>query len=139
MRFVDPALPVSFLVNCSTHLPKHFDIPFVVRLCIYLRVYAGRLRALCPSDPSNLLMLPGGNKDRHKLKEARPRIEGLVDNLLGSCDGNLKLEVVQLAAEYEHRLQLGQKPIFHLEAFVIAFMVLYKRFVEDALGSGMEW
>ncbi|OON14379.1 replication factor C subunit 3 family protein, partial [Opisthorchis viverrini] len=63
----------------------------------------------------------------------------LVDNLLGSCDGNLKLELVQLAAEYEHRLQLGQKPIFHLEAFVISFMAIYKRFVEDALGSGMEW
>ncbi|KAF6773715.1 hypothetical protein AHF37_07038 [Paragonimus kellicotti] len=60
--------------------------------------------------------------------------KGLVDNLLGSCDGHLKLELVQLAAEYEHRLQLGQKPIFHLEAFVISFMAIYKRFVEDALG-----
>ncbi|THD25512.1 Replication factor C subunit [Fasciola hepatica] len=66
-------------------------------------------------------------------------MRGLVDNLLNSCDGNLKLELVQLAAEHEHRLQLGEKPIFHLEAFIIAFMVLYKRFVEDALGSGMEW
>ncbi|KAF8569428.1 hypothetical protein P879_04491 [Paragonimus westermani] len=66
-------------------------------------------------------------------------MKGLVDNLLGSCDGHLKLELVQLAAEYEHRLQLGQKPIFHLEAFVISFMAIYKRFVEDALGPGVEW
>nr|CAH8854587.1 unnamed protein product [Trichobilharzia regenti] len=66
-------------------------------------------------------------------------MRGLVDNLLNSCDRNLKLELVQLAAEYEHRLNLGQKPIFHLEAFVIAFMAIYKRYVEDALGSGMEW
>ncbi|VDO86144.1 unnamed protein product [Schistosoma margrebowiei] len=65
--------------------------------------------------------------------------KGLVDNLLNSCDRNLKLELVQLGAEYEHRLNLGQKPIFHLEAFVIAFMAIYKRYIEDALGSGMEW
>ncbi|CAL8082071.1 unnamed protein product [Calicophoron daubneyi] len=66
-------------------------------------------------------------------------MRGLVDCLLNSCDGNLKLGVVDLAAEHEHRLKLGQKPVFHLEAFVIAFMALYKRFVEDALGSGVEW
>ncbi|KAK4470573.1 hypothetical protein MN116_006115 [Schistosoma mekongi] len=66
-------------------------------------------------------------------------MRGLVDNLLNSCDRNLKLELVQLGAEYEHRLNLGQKPIFHLEAFVIAFMAIYKRYIEDALGSGMEW
>lgn len=65
-------------------------------------------------------------------------LQGLVDNLLGSCDGSLKLEVVRLAASHEHRLRLGQKPIFHLEAFVIAFMAIYKRFIEDALGSS-EW
>ncbi|CAH8533629.1 unnamed protein product [Dicrocoelium dendriticum] len=66
-------------------------------------------------------------------------MRGLVDNLLGSCDGNLKLQLVRLAAEHEHRLQLGQKPIFHLEAFVIAFMALYKQYVEEALGSGTDW
>ncbi|VDN10002.1 unnamed protein product, partial [Dibothriocephalus latus] len=65
-------------------------------------------------------------------------MKGLVDNLLTSCDGSLKLELVRLAAIHEHRLQLGQKAIFHLEAFVIAFMAIYKRFVEDALG-GTEW
>ncbi|VDL95598.1 unnamed protein product [Schistocephalus solidus] len=65
-------------------------------------------------------------------------MKGLVDNLLTSCDGSLKLELVRLAAMHEHRLQLGQKAIFHLEAFVIAFMAIYKRFVEDALG-GTEW
>ncbi|CAH8516011.1 unnamed protein product [Schistosoma turkestanicum] len=66
-------------------------------------------------------------------------MQGLVNNLLNSCDGSLKLELVQLGAEYEHRLNLGQKPIFHLEAFVIAFMAIYKRYIEDTLGSGMEW
>ncbi|VDD83854.1 unnamed protein product [Mesocestoides corti] len=59
--------------------------------------------------------------------------KGLVDNLLASCDGSLKLELANLAATHEHRMQLGQKPIFHLEAFVIAFMAVYKRFIEDAL------
>jgi len=36
---------------------------------------------------------------------------------------------VRWAAFYEHRLQLGSKPIFHLEAFVAKFMSIYKRFL----------
>ena len=35
-------------------------------------------------------------------------------------------DVAQLAAQYEHRLQEGQKAIFHLEAFVAQFMSRYK-------------
>ncbi|KAL5963019.1 Replication factor C subunit 3 [Taenia solium] len=60
---------------------------------------------------------------------------GLLDNLLSSCDSTLKHELVNLAATHEHRMHLGQKPIFHLEAFVIAFMAMYKRFIEDTLGG----
>lgn len=50
-----------------------------------------------------------------------------------NCDGQLKAEVTQMAAHYEHRLQLGSKPIFHLEAFVAKFMAVYKRFLEEGL------
>ena len=52
-----------------------------------------------------------------------------------NCDGELKAEVTQMAAYYEHRLQLGNKPIFHLEAFIAKFMSIYKRFLEEGLAS----
>ena len=62
---------------------------------------------------------------------------GLVDELTTSCDGTLKTEVVQLAARHEHSMQLGSKPIFHLEAFVAKFMSVYKAFIDEAMME--EW
>lgn len=44
-----------------------------------------------------------------------------------------------MAAYYEHRLQLGSKAIYHLEAFVAKFMALYKKFMEDGLEGMMFW
>lgn len=46
--------------------------------------------------------------------------------LLKKLDDELKHMAVQQAALFEHRLQEGQKPIFHLEAFVARFMSEYK-------------
>ncbi|KAH0625058.1 hypothetical protein JD844_033112 [Phrynosoma platyrhinos] len=63
--------------------------------------------------------------------------EGLLYELLNNCDGQLKAEVAQMAAFYEHRLQLGNKAIYHLEAFVAKFMALYKKFMEDGLEAMM--
>ncbi|XP_048350790.1 replication factor C subunit 3 isoform X1 [Sphaerodactylus townsendi] len=60
-------------------------------------------------------------------------LKGLLSELLSNCDGQLKGEVAQMAAFYEHRLQLGSKSIFHLEAFVAKFMALFKKFMEDGL------
>ncbi|XP_075812694.1 replication factor C subunit 3-like [Microtus pennsylvanicus] len=60
-------------------------------------------------------------------------MKGLLSELLHNCDGQLKGEVSQMAAYYEHRLQLGCKAIYHLEAFVAKFMALYKMFMEDGL------
>jgi replication factor C subunit 3/5 len=39
----------------------------------------------------------------------------------------LKMTFAQEAAFYEHRLRMGQKAIFHLEAFVAKIMSVYKR------------
>ncbi|XP_048838748.1 replication factor C subunit 3 [Brienomyrus brachyistius] len=64
-------------------------------------------------------------------------IKGLVSELLSNCDGHLKAEVAQMAAYYEHRLQLGNKAIYHLEAFVAKFMAVYKKFMEDGLDGMM--
>lgn len=38
-----------------------------------------------------------------------------------------------MAAQYEHKLQMGQKAIYHLEAFVAKFMSIYMRFMEETL------
>lgn len=43
-------------------------------------------------------------------------MKGLLQELINNCDGELKTEVVQSAAFFQHRLQLGQKAIYHLEA-----------------------
>ncbi|XP_033632134.1 replication factor C subunit 3-like [Asterias rubens] len=58
-------------------------------------------------------------------------MKGLLKELISNCDGQLKSEITQVASFYEHRLQLGSKPIYHLEAFVAKFMSIYKRFLEE--------
>ena len=62
-------------------------------------------------------------------------LKGLLKELISNCDGQLKTEVVQTAAYYEHRLQMGQKAIYHLEAFVAKFMAIYKRFMEEGIAD----
>jgi len=39
----------------------------------------------------------------------------------------LRHETIFHASVYEHRMQVGSKPIFHLEAFIARFMSVYKR------------
>lgn len=62
-------------------------------------------------------------------------MQGMLSELIKNCDGTLKSEVTQLAAYYEHRLQLGTKAIYHLEAFVAKFMSIYKRFFEEGMAD----
>lgn len=57
----------------------------------------------------------------------------LVVELLKKLDDELKVQVVREAAFYEHRLQEGQKPIFHLEAFVAKFMSAYKNWAVEMM------
>jgi replication factor C subunit 3/5 len=49
--------------------------------------------------------------------------------LLPKLDNELKPDIAKWAAFYEHRLQCGSKPIFHLEAFVAQTMSLYKTYL----------
>jgi replication factor C subunit 3/5 len=49
--------------------------------------------------------------------------------LLKKLDDSVKHEVVHWAAYYEHRVCLGSKDIFHLEAFVVKFMAIYKKYI----------
>lgn len=61
-------------------------------------------------------------------------IQNLTKELMKSLDDTLKHELIYWAAEYEHRIRLGSKDIFHLEAFVAKFMALYKRFLVAMFG-----
>jgi len=60
---------------------------------------------------------------------------GIQKELVKVCDGELKTELCQIAAFYEHRLQKGNKAIYHLEAFVAKFMAIYMKFMEDTCGG----
>lgn len=42
----------------------------------------------------------------------------LLDELIDRMDDGLIPRIVELASIYDHRIQLGNKPIFHLEGFV---------------------
>ncbi len=45
---------------------------------------------------------------------------------------NLRGEILHHAANFEHRMQEGQKPIFHLEGFIARFMAVYKRALQNS-------
>ena len=57
--------------------------------------------------------------------------------LLATCDGQLKPEIVSIAADLEHKMNLGDKQIFYLEAFVVKFMSVYKKYLENSLAGCM--
>lgn len=59
-------------------------------------------------------------------------MKGLVKVLTKKCGIEINAEVLSFASLYEHRMQLGSKPIFHLEAFVAHFMNVYKRYGTQA-------
>ncbi|KAL0453371.1 UNVERIFIED_CONTAM: Replication factor C subunit [Sesamum latifolium] len=61
-------------------------------------------------------------------------LKRLLCELLKKLDSELKHEISHWAAYYEHRLRLGQKAIFHLEAFVAKFMSIYKGFLIETFG-----
>lgn len=61
--------------------------------------------------------------------------KGLLKELIKNCDLQLKTSVIEMAAATDHKLQKGNKVIFHLEAFVAKFMSLYLQFMEDTIGS----
>lgn len=58
--------------------------------------------------------------------------KSLVHNLVQRCDMVLKAKTIEFACTYEHRMQRGNKHIFHLEAFVANFMALFKKYMNEA-------
>jgi replication factor C subunit 3/5 len=60
-------------------------------------------------------------------------LKTLCRELLHNLDDGLKMEVIEWAAFYEHRIAAtgSNKEIFHLEAFVAKYMAIYKKFLND--------
>lgn len=58
-------------------------------------------------------------------------IKNLLDSLLKNLDSSLKAQLISVAAEFQHRLVLGNKEIFHLEAFAAKCMSVYSKFLID--------
>lgn len=51
----------------------------------------------------------------------------LVNELLKHGDIRVKTGLLELAAIYEHKMRLGSKRIYHFEAFVARYMLMYKK------------
>lgn len=61
-------------------------------------------------------------------------LKTLVRELCRNLDNDLKPELFEWAAFYEHRIAQGSKEIFHLEAFIAKFMAMYKKYLNDLFG-----
>jgi replication factor C subunit 3/5 len=48
-----------------------------------------------------------------------------------NVDSGLKAKVIEHTAEYEHRMRVGSKAIFHLEAFCAKLMSVYAQFLNE--------
>lgn len=57
----------------------------------------------------------------------------LLQEVTKKCDLQLKIQICNIAAEYEHRMHYGSKIIFHLEAFTARFMMIYKQFMDASM------
>lgn len=53
--------------------------------------------------------------------------------LMNTCDCSLNADIAKWAAYHEHRMQLGSKPIIHLEAFAARVMYIYKKWANSLL------
>lgn len=53
-------------------------------------------------------------------------LKTLTFKLIPKVDDELKAEIIMWSAFYEHRVRIGSKVIFHLEAFVTKFMKIHE-------------
>ncbi|KAK6504752.1 Replication factor C (RF-C) subunit [Arthrobotrys musiformis] len=58
-------------------------------------------------------------------------LKTLTFKLIPKIDDTIKADVIKWSAFFEHRLHLGNKPIFHLEAFVAKFLRLLETYLMD--------
>lgn len=58
-------------------------------------------------------------------------LKTLTWKLVPKVDDTLKAEIVKWSAFYEHRVRMGSKVIFHLEAFVAKVMRILERSISS--------
>ena len=107
-----------------------------VRVADWLR-FVEDIARLCTAEQSAQQLLLVRGKLYELLTNCVPAdviMRTLALLLLRGCDDQIRHEVVQWAAFYEHRMNTGSKPIFHLEAFVAKFMAVYKRWMVATFG-----
>ena len=59
----------------------------------------------------------------------------LLQQLMAKTPIPVRMEALHHAAIYEHRMQAGSKPIFHIEAFLAKFMSCYKKYSVQNFGK----
>lgn len=62
----------------------------------------------------------------------------MVSELLKYGDIRTKSSLLELAACYEHQMRIGSKKIFHFEAFVAKYMVIFKRNLLPAVKMNLD-
>lgn len=104
------------------------------------QVYIRNTANMMVSEQSPKKLLEIRNRLYELLTHAIPCdliFKGLLQECIKNCDLQLKIEIATVAAEYEHKMHRGSKPIFHLEAFVARFMAIYKKFIDSTLEDFM--
>lgn len=85
------------------------------------QVYIDRLSREILADQSPSMLIKARDMLYELLTNCIPAdviLESLTVSLMKSLDDTLKHELCHWAAHYNHRLSMGSKEIFHLEAFV---------------------
>ncbi|KAL0067880.1 Replication factor C (RF-C) subunit [Marasmius tenuissimus] len=65
-------------------------------------------------------------------------IKTVADRVVDKVDEQIKADIIHWAAVYEARMRIGSKKIYHLEAWVIKVMSIYKHFFYDMDLSGFD-
>lgn len=60
-------------------------------------------------------------------------IKYVVKELCNFVDTNWKYEIIWWAAYHDNKMQMGNKAIFHLEAFLARMMFIYKKYAQEYL------
>merc|ERR1719272_695465 len=82
-------------------------------------VYVRQLAAQITKEQSPQTLMAAREKLYELLVNCIPAstiLKSLTGELLNNLDDSVKLEVIQWASFYEHRIAIGSKDIFHLEA-----------------------
>lgn len=120
--------------NNSTSLPAELVVPLPD-----WEIYINKLAREILQEQTPVRLIQARDKLYELLTNCIPAdviIQTLTRELLKSAgDDSLRHEIVHWAAYYEHRLRLGSKDIFHLEAFIAKFMAIYKKWMVSMLGD----